>query len=262
MDQLAVISVIFYFLSAFLASRQLIKSQASLNYSVATSSIIALLFHAAWVYQNIILINGQNLPILNVVSLVCFALAGLSLIVSTKLHTGVLNPVVCGMNIITFIAVEFLPGDYITHLEHNSDLAIHVTLAIFSYAILIIANLFALQLAYVDYRLKKHKSPLQALQLPPLMTLERSLFQFISIGFGLLTCALITGFIYLDDMFGAENAHKSVLSILAWIVYAVLLWGRSKHGWRGRLVVNITLVGSILLTFAYFGSRVVRELIL
>lgn len=262
MDQLAVLSVTFYFLSTFLASRQLFSSQATLNYPIVLSSVLALLCHGGWVYQHIILISGQNLPILNVVSLVCFVLAGLSLMANAKLNTGVLIPVVYALNIITFVAVEFLPGDYITHLEHNSELAIHVILAIFSYAILIIANLFALQLAYVDYRLKKHKSPMQSLKLPPLMTLEKSLFQFIGIGFGLLTCALITGFIYLDDMFAAENAHKSVLSILAWIIYATLLWGRAKKGWRGRLVINITLAGSILLTFAYFGSRIVREIIL
>jgi len=262
MDQLAIISILFYLLSGLFASRQLFSSQAKLNYPIVILSVVALLSHALWLYQNIMLVSGQNLPILNVVLLVGFVIAALSLAVSKKLSTGVLIPIVYGFNVLTFFAVEFLPSEYVTHIEHHPDLALHIALAILSYAILIIASLFALQLAYVDYRLKKHKLLIGSLNLPPIMTLEKSLFQFIWVGFTLLTCALITGFIFLESMFAAENAHKSVFSLIAWFIYATLLWGHSKKGWRGRLVVYITIAGSSSLTLAYFGSRIVRELIL
>ena len=63
-------------------------------------------------------------------------------------------------------------------------------------------------------------------------------------------------------MFAKEEAHKAVLSIIAWFIYAILLWGHFRKGWRGRLVIYITIAGSSLLTLAYFGSRFVREVIL
>jgi len=262
MSQLAIISSVFYLLSGLLASRQLFSPQAKLNYQIIALSSVALLSHAAWLYQNILLIDGQNLPILNVVSLVSFLIAALSLAINKKVNTGVLLPIVYGFNILNFIAVVYLPSHYITHLEDNPQIGSHIILALLAYAMMTIASLFALQLAYVNYRLKKHKSPVATINLPPLMTLEKSLFQFILIGFILLTCTLITGFIFLDDMFARESAHKAVLTLIAWLIYAVLLWGHFKKGWRGRSVIYITIVGSSLLTLAYFGSRFVREIIL
>ena len=262
MSQLAIISSVFYLLSGLLASRQLFSPQTKLNYKIIGLSSVALLSHAAWLYQNIFLIDGQNLPILNVVSMVSFLIAALSLAINNKINTVVLLPIVYGFNIINFIAVAYLPSHYITHLEVNPQIGSHIILELLAYAMMIIASLFALQLAYVNYRLKKHKSPVTAINLPPLMTLEKSLFQFILIGFVLLTCTLITGFIFLDDMFARESAHKALLTIIAWLIYATLLWGHFKKGWRGRLVIYITIIGSSLLTLAYFGSRFVREVIL
>ncbi|TEW55638.1 inner membrane protein YpjD [Psychromonas sp. RZ22] len=262
MDYLAFISSVFYLLSGLLASRLLFSPNAKSDYPIIALASVALLTHAIWLYQNIILISGQNLPILNVLSLVSFLIAALSLAISKNINTGVLLPIVFGFNIINFIAVVYLPSHYVTHLEHNPGIGSHILFALLAYAVMVIASLFALQLAYVDHRLKNHKSPITTLKLPPLMTLEKTLFQFILVGFALLSCTLLTGFIFLEDMFAQGSAHKTVLSIIAWIIYAVLLWGRYKKGWRGRLVIYITIFGASFLTLAYFGSRFVREIIL
>ena len=84
----------------------------------------------------------------------------------------------------------------------------------------------------------------------------------IGVGFILLSVSLITGFIYLEDMFAQHLVHKTVLSIVAWIAFAVLLWGRYRFGWRGRKAIRWTLVGFAVLMLAYFGSKAVIELIL
>ncbi|MGB5445920.1 MAG: cytochrome c biogenesis protein CcsA, partial [Psychromonas sp.] len=172
------------------------------------------------------------------------------------------SPIVSGFNIINFIAVVYLPSHYITHLDKQPAIGSHIIFALLAYSILTIASLFALQLAYLDYRLKNHKRPLTQINMPPLMTMEKSLFQFVLIGFILLTCTLLTGFFFLDDMFAQGKAHKAILSFVAWTIYAILLWGHYTKGWRGRPIVYITIAGSSLLTLAYFGSRFVREIIL
>ncbi len=61
--------------------------------------------------------------------------------------------------------------------------------------------------------------------MPPLMSIERKMFHITQVGVMFLTLTLATGLIYLHDMFSGENLHKAVLSMVAWLVYIVLLWG-------------------------------------
>jgi ABC-type uncharacterized transport system permease subunit len=78
----------------------------------------------------------------------------------------------------------------------------------------------------------------------------------------LLTVSLVTGFVFLENLFAQHLAHKTILSMAAWGVFAVLLWGRMVHGWRGQTAIRWTLSGFAALLLGYFGSKVVLELIL
>ncbi len=101
-------------------------------------------------------------------------------------------------------------------------------------------------------------------RLPPLLVLERILFRILLAGFVLLTLTLISGVLFSEAVFGQpwRLDHKTVFSVIAWTVFAVLLVGRSLWGWRGRLAARITLGGFILLMLAYVGSRFVLEVVL
>ena len=72
----------------------------------------------------------------------------------------------------------------------------------------------------------------------PLLTLERLTFRFVSAGFVLLTATLGAGWLFGDTLYGAQAAwrwdHKTVFSLLSWLVIAILLVGRYRFGWRGR----------------------------
>ena len=92
--------------------------------------------------------------------------------------------------------------------------------------------------------------------------MESLLFEMISLGFVLLSIGLLTGFLYLDDMFAQHLVHKTILSILAWLVFGIMLFGRWRYGWRGSLAVRMTLAGVALLVLSYFGTKLVLEVIL
>ena len=81
-------------------------------------------------------------------------------------------------------------------------------------------------------------------------------------GFALLSAGLLTGIFFLEDIFAQHLVHKTVLSIVAWLVFGILLWGRWRFGWRGRTAIRWTLSGFVVLLLAYFGSKFVLELIL
>ena len=74
--------------------------------------------------------------------------------------------------------------------------------------------------------------------------------------------SLATGVAFVADMMAQHLAHKTVLSIIAWSIFGVLLWGRWRHGWRGRTAVRLSLTGFMVLGLAYFGSKFVLEVFL
>jgi ABC-type uncharacterized transport system permease subunit len=85
------------------------------------------------------------------------------------------------------------------------------------------------------------------------------MFRLVAAGFGLLTLALITGFVFVNNLFTQNLVQKTVLSLIAWLIFGVLLVGRLAAGWRGRSAVRWTLSGFGILAVAYFGVKFVLE---
>ena len=67
---------------------------------------------------------------------------------------------------------------------------------------------------------------------------------------------------FINDIFAQHLVHKTILSILTWLVFGVLLFGRWRYGWRGSLAVRLTLAGVALLVLSYFGTKAVLEIVL
>jgi len=141
-------------------------------------------------------------------------------------------------------------------------LDVHVLTSLVSYSLLSIAALTALFIA-ANHRLLHRRSSMALTDiLPPLVTTETLLFQLITTGWLCLTISLASGLWFVDDLFAQHLAHKTVLSILAWVVFGLLLAGRWRYGWRGMRAVRLTLLGMAILLLAYFGSKAVLELLL
>ncbi|WP_162045541.1 cytochrome C assembly family protein [Vibrio taketomensis] len=263
MDNLVAVSAaILYILAIATIIPGLVHQTGIRAKTVLVSAVLALLFHA-WSLSDLIFSGaGQNLSILNVASLISFII---SLVMSTamfKARLWFILPVVYTFAAINLLAANLLPSSYITHFENDPKLLIHISLALFSYSTLTIGALYALQLAWLDNRLKAKKALVINPNVPPLMLIERQLFKIILIGTALLTATLITGFTFVHDMFAQGKAHKGILSFIAWIIYSILIWGHYQKGWRGKKVTWFAIAGATLLTLAYFGSRFVREIIL
>jgi len=144
----------------------------------------------------------------------------------------------------------------------DSPLQVHIILSILSYSLLSVAAFQAIFLSIQEKQLHERHPDGFIRCLPPLQVMEDLLFRVLSAGLILLSLALATGFIFLDDIFAQQLAHKTVLSILAWLVFATLLWGRHYSGWRGQMAVRWTYGGYFALMLAYFGSKFVLQLVL
>ncbi|MDX1496066.1 MAG: cytochrome c biogenesis protein CcsA [Salinisphaeraceae bacterium] len=151
------------------------------------------------------------------------------------------------------------PGEAFTG---GVPLAAHILLSLLAYGLLTIAAVQALTLLLQDRGLRQHHIPPWLQRLPALETMEQLLFQIITLGFLLLSLSLFSGLLFLDDLFAQHLVHKTVLSFVAWLIFAILIWGRWQFGWRGRKAIHWTLGGYSGLILAYFGSKWVLEVIL
>lgn len=255
------IATFFYFAALFQVIPGLSGTKQIPAKSVFISAAIALAIHALVLFEQIFANTGLNLSMLNVASLISLIISATISAAMFKIRIWMLLPVVYSFSVINLCAAVLLPSSFITHFENHPATLIHIVLALFSYATLMIATLYAIQLAWLDHQLKNKEMAINP-NLPPLMMVERQLFTIILIGELLLSVTLITGFAFVNDVFAEGKAHKAILSAMAWLVYAGLLWGHYRKGWRGKPVIWVSIIGAFLLTLGYFGSRFVQEVII
>lgn len=255
----AIVALCAYLVSLFLIIPGLLRKRSAWRRLAILSASIALVTHGVALQQRILITDsGLNLTLLNTSSLVSLLICTIMTIVASRNRGWVLLPIIYGFALINLAFATFVPHSFVTHLETTPVMMLHIGLALLAYATLIIAALYALQLAWIDYRLK-NKMLAFSEDMPPLMVLERKMFHITQTGVMLLTLVLFTGLVYMPDLLGRENIDKTILSFVAWFIYVLLLWGHYRQGWRGRRIVWFNCSGALLLTLAYFGSRVLQH---
>lgn len=223
---------------------------------------IALVFHAVSLQQGIIVDDGLNLSFFNALSLIAW-------IISFMLIVGILfEPILSlciimfpGTAIIMLLALLF-PADHIIQLQGGWPIQAHVLLSIVAYSLFALAAVQVILLTVQDKALKEHKTAGFIRSFPPLQTMEALLFQMLLLGFVLLSFSLLTGAFYIADMFAQHLIHKTILSLISWVVFGTLLWGRWKFGWRGQRALYWTLGGFVALGLAYPVTKFILEVVL
>ncbi|MCK5719127.1 MAG: cytochrome c biogenesis protein CcsA [Thiomargarita sp.] len=252
---LSIPAILFY----VLAAQSLRQRRIQLLWFLGT---IAITLHAWVLYKNIVLPMGLNLGFFHAFSLIAWVIAVLLLF--SLLRQPVENLIVVVFPIASLsIGLEiFFYTERILLFQQSFGVILHISSSIIAYSLLSISALQALFLAYQDYQLR-HKHPGWVIKmLPPLQVMEKLLVEMIVLGFIFLTISLLSGVIFLEDIFAQHLVHKTVLSTIAWLVFGLLLWGNWQYGWRGKTIIRWNLGGFAVLMLAYFGSKMVLELIL
>lgn len=205
---------------------------------------------------------GISFSFFNTTSLILFIVVFILLIANFS------KPVIkLGIVLFPLIGLIQIPGLLIHEqpqvlVTRSWQMNTHILTSIIAFSLLNIAALQAILLALQDHQLRTHQ-PLRIIRsLPPLQTMESLLFQMISTGVLFLSISLLSGFLFIKDLFAQHLVHKTVLSIFAWVTFSGLLAGRLRYGWRGRTAIRWTLTGFVALLLAYFGSKLVLEIIL
>lgn len=156
------------------------------------------------------------------------------------------------------------PGELRPHVG-SAWAPLHWVLGIASYGLFGAAVLHAALLSNAERQMRPKSNgagankPVPGPMGMPLLRLETLTFRFVAAGFVVLSAALVLGWWYATPW---RWDHKTIFSVLGWIVFAALLAGRLAFGWRGRRATRWLYVGAGLLLLAYVGSRFVLEVVL
>lgn len=218
--------------------------------------VLAIICHAVSLSHELFLSEtAQNFTLPNVNSLMSLLLSAFATFALLRWKTVWFPLMIVYTFGICSVAVSlFATGNFIKNVAENTGLVFHLGIALFSYALFLLALIYAFQLKWLDNRLKSKKTVFCSM-LPPLMTVERHFFTLTLAAQIMLTLTLVTGMIYLHNFFAPEQVHKAIFSFVAWLVFCVQLLGQWKFRWRGNKVLIYAILGTMLLTIGYFGSH-------
>ncbi len=256
----SLLASVLYCLAAFLIFKQL-GDQAQHRRKPLAIALIAMLLHVYVLNHLIYRPSGLNLEFF-----VSFSL--ISWLISVQILLSCVFRRIESLGIAVFpmsgLAVLLALLDFTDPLVIRATSALqgHIMISVIAYSLIMLAAIQASLIAYQDHAIRSHHPSGMIRFLPPLRDMETLLFQFLSFGFVGLSASLVTGFIFLEDIFAQHLVHKTVLSIIAWVILGILLIGRFKFGWRGKTAIRWSLSAFALLMLAYFGSKLVLEFIL
>jgi cytochrome c-type biogenesis protein CcsB len=98
-------------------------------------------------------------------------------------------------------------------------------------------------------------------RLPSLQVLDEINYKLITLGFPLLTLAIITGALWAESAWGTywRWDPKEVWSLITWFIYALILHARLTAGWRGKRVAILSIIGFMAVLFTFFGVNLLLK---
>jgi len=204
-----------------------------------------------------------HLPITNMHESLSFfglVIVGAYLLIERRYKVTILGPFVIPvalMLVLTSSAFPMAIRELNPALKSNW-LWIHTIMAFISYAMFTIAFGTAVVYLIQQYFLKKKRLGIMFQKLPSLNTLDDISYRCLTIGFPLLTVAIITGAIWAEKAWGTYWSWdpKETWSLITWFIFAALLHSRLTTGWRGKRASLLTIAGFLIMLFTFIGVNV------
>lgn len=224
--------------------------------------VIALFFNGVVLSDAIFVNHAVNLGFSNTWALISWIICWFILLTAIRKPIENLLIIFFPVAAIGLLLVLFLPSSRLVADTVALGVKLHILLSILAYGTLAVAMCQSILLAFQEYQLH-HKQPTTTMRiLPPMQIMEDLLLQLIWFGFFMLSLSLIIGFLYIHNIFAQHLLYKTAFSLVTWLIFAILLWGRFYCGWRGRKLSQFTVSGFVTLTVAFFGSKLLLETIL
>ena len=153
----------------------------------------------------------------------------------------------------TAVAVLYRPSAPLVPALKSTWLVIHVSAAIISGGVFLLANVIAGAYLYLDRMESKGERTVWAKRLPSLEVLDQLSYRLVAFVFPLWTFAVIAGAIWAESAWGRYWGWdpKETWAFITWVAYAAYLHARVTIGWRGRRAAWLCLFAGSTFLFNY-----------
>jgi cytochrome c-type biogenesis protein CcsB len=259
------LALTFYFIATVVGIVWLFRGKKATSKTIYILAAIGFLLHTI----NIIIryIKGGHLPITNLheaSSFFSWCIILLFFVLEFRYKIDLLGAFIMPFVLILMLSSSIFPREINPSLNpvlKSYWFGIHTTLAFLGNAAFAMAcGVGIMYLIQERYLKSKHLSSLFQ-RLPSLQVLDEINYRLITLGFPLLTLAIITGVIWANSAWGTywRWDPKEVWSLITWIIYAMVIHLRLTIGWRGKKAAIISIVGFLVVIFTFFGVNLLLK---
>lgn len=196
-------------------------------------------------------------------SLFAWAIVGSYLAFQLKFNIRILGTFVSPLAVVFMLLSSAIPGRVIptSQLFKSFWLTLHVATMFIGMAIFALAFCAGIMYLLQERQIKSKSFGLLYRRLPSLEVLDSLNYVCLTFGFPLITIGLISGFVYAGAVWQSfwHWDPKEILSVVTWLIYAVLLHERLAVGWRGRRAAIMAIIGFSVILVTFVGTSVILE---
>lgn len=196
-------------------------------------------------------------------SLFAWAIVGSYLAFQLKFNIRILGTFVSPLAVVFMLLSSAIPGRVIpnSQLFKSFWLTLHVATMFIGMAIFALAFCAGIMYLLQERQIKSKSFGLLYRRLPSLEVLDSLNYVCLTFGFPLITIGLISGFVYAGAVWQSfwHWDPKEILSVVTWLIYAVLLHERLAVGWRGRRAAIMAIIGFSVILVTFVGTSVILK---
>ncbi len=258
------LALTFYFAATVVGIVELFRS------SKATETFMLLLTGSGFILHTLSILSRSfeagHLPVTNMheaTSFFSWCIVLLFFYIEYRYRVGLLGSFIMPVVFLIMLSSSVLPREItpMNPILRSYWLWVHTTLAFLGDASFAMAAGIGLMYLVQEHFVKKKHLGSLFHRLPSLQMLDEINYRLISLGFPLLTLAIITGALWAESALGSywRWDPKEVWSLITWFIYVFVLHARLRQGWRGRKAAILSLVGFAAVLFTFFGVNLLLK---
>jgi cytochrome c-type biogenesis protein CcsB len=258
------LSLTFYFAATIVSVVELFKGTKTTSNFILVFAIGGFVLHTATIIARYA--AAGHLPITSLheaSSFFAWCIVLIFFFLEYRYRVDLLGPFTMPVVFVLMLSSSILPREIkpLSPVLQSYWLGIHTFLAFLGDAAF--ATAFGVGIMYLiqEHHLKTKRLGGLFQRLPNLQILDEINYKLITLGFPLLTLAIITGALWAESAWGSywRWDPKEVWSLITWFIYALVLHARLTAGWRGRKAAMLSIAGFISVIFTFFGVNLLLK---